>query len=61
VRAALDALPERDREVLVLRFLEDLPTAEAAAVLGVGEGALKMRVVRALQRLRELLGGEDLL
>jgi RNA polymerase sigma-70 factor (ECF subfamily) len=61
VRAALDALPARDREVLVLRFLEDLPTAEAAAVLGIGEGALKMRVVRALQRLRELLGGEDLL
>jgi len=59
VRAALAALPERDREVLILRFLEDLSTAEAAAVLGVGEGAVKMRLMRALQRLRDLLGEED--
>jgi RNA polymerase sigma-70 factor (ECF subfamily) len=60
VRAALEKLPERDREVLVLRFLEDLSTAEAAAVLGVGEGAVKMRVMRALQRLRDLLDEGDL-
>jgi RNA polymerase sigma-70 factor, ECF subfamily len=59
VRAALDQLPERDREVLVLRFLEELSTADTAAVLGVGEGAVKMRVVRALGRLRDLLGEED--
>jgi RNA polymerase sigma-70 factor (ECF subfamily) len=59
VRAALAALPERDREVLVLRFLEDLSTADAAAVLGVGEGAVKMRLMRALQRLRDVLGEED--
>ena len=56
VRAAVDRLPDRDREVLVLRFLEDLSTAETAAVLEVGEGAVKMRVVRALGRLRDLLG-----
>jgi len=56
VRAAVDRLPARDREVLVLRFLEDLSTAETAAVLDVGEGAVKMRVVRALGRLRDLLG-----
>jgi RNA polymerase sigma-70 factor (ECF subfamily) len=60
VRAALEALPDRDREVLVLRYLEDLSTAEAASVLGIGEGAVKMRVVRALQRLREVLEVEDL-
>src|SRR5947209_4110252 len=60
VRAALEALPERDREVLVLRYLEDLSTADTAAVLGVGEGAVKMRLVRALQRLRDHLDEEDL-
>jgi RNA polymerase sigma-70 factor (ECF subfamily) len=58
VRAALDRLPLRDREVLVLRFLEDLSTADTAAVLEIGEGAVKMRVVRALDRLRDLLGEE---
>ena len=60
VRSALAALPDRDREVLVLRYLEDLSTADAAAVLGVGEGAVKMRLVRALQRLRDHLDEEDL-
>ena len=60
VRAALESLPERHREVLVLRYLEDLSTEDAASVLGVGAGAVKMRLVRALQRLREQLDEEDL-
>jgi RNA polymerase sigma-70 factor (ECF subfamily) len=59
VRAALESLPERDREVLVLRYLEDLSTPDTAAVLGVGEGAVKMRLLRALQRLRDRLDEED--
>jgi RNA polymerase sigma-70 factor (ECF subfamily) len=57
VRRALGRLPDRDREVLVLRYLEQLSTAEAVAVLGIGEGAVKLRLLRALQRLRELLEG----
>ena len=57
---ALLALPPRRRAVLVLRYLEDLPTAEAAAVLGISEGAAKVRLLRALQRLRDLLDKESL-
>jgi RNA polymerase sigma-70 factor (ECF subfamily) len=59
VRAALGRLSEDDREVLVLRYLEDLTTRETAAVLSLSEPAVKMRQLRALERLRELLG-EDL-
>ena len=55
VRAALDELPARDREILVLRFLEQLATAEAAAVLGIGGAAVSSRLVRALARLQGLL------
>src|SRR5262245_50183432 len=55
VRVALDKLPDRDREVLVLRHMEELSTAETAAVLGVSEGAVKLRLLRAVQRLRDLL------
>jgi RNA polymerase sigma-70 factor (ECF subfamily) len=55
VRAALGRLPERDREVLVLRHLEDLSTADTAAVLGMTEGAVKVRLLRAVQRFRDLL------
>jgi RNA polymerase sigma-70 factor (ECF subfamily) len=56
VRQALARLGENDREVLVLRYLEDLSPREIAAVLGVTEPAVKMRQLRALQRLREQLG-----
>jgi RNA polymerase sigma-70 factor (ECF subfamily) len=55
VRAALDRLSERDREVLVLRHLEQLSTKESAAVLGISEGSFKTRHLRALVRLRALL------
>jgi RNA polymerase sigma-70 factor (ECF subfamily) len=55
VRQALGRLTERDREVLVLRYLEQLSPAEAADVLGIKEGALKTRQTRALVRLGELL------
>jgi len=60
VRAALAALPEPDREVLVLRILEALPTREAAAVLGISEVAVRSRQVRALDRLKALLGPDFL-
>jgi RNA polymerase sigma-70 factor (ECF subfamily) len=59
VQAALAQLPPRDREVLVLRHLEQLSTQETAAVLGISPGAVKTRHLRAVERLRGLLG-EDL-
>jgi RNA polymerase sigma-70 factor (ECF subfamily) len=58
LRAAMDQLAERDRDVLVLRHLEQLSTREAAAVLRISEGAVKVRLLRALQRLRDQLGEE---
>jgi len=64
VRALLDELAPGDREVLVLRFLERLSTAEAAAVLEISAGAVRLRLMRALDRLRHNLGdnslGEDM-
>lgn len=58
VRAALEELPPRDREVLAMRHLEQLSVREIAAALGVSEGAVKVRHVRALERLRQRLGEE---
>jgi RNA polymerase sigma-70 factor (ECF subfamily) len=57
VQAALARLGERDREILVLRYLEGMTTQEVAATLGISEGAVKMRHLRALDGLRRLLGG----
>jgi RNA polymerase sigma-70 factor (ECF subfamily) len=56
VQGALAQLAPRDREVLVLRHLEQLSTNETAAVLGIKPGAVKTRHLRALERLRDLLG-----
>jgi len=58
VRAALTLLGENDRELLALRHLEQLSVREIAAVLGISEGAVKVRQVRALKRLRDLLAGD---
>jgi RNA polymerase sigma-70 factor (ECF subfamily) len=58
VRAALDRLAEADREVLLLRYLEQLPAHEVAGVLAISEAAAKKRALRALQRLRDLLRDE---
>lgn len=58
VRLALAALPERDREVLVLRHLEQLSVAQSAEVLGVSEGAVKVRHLRALERIRAIMDDE---
>jgi len=52
----LGRLPDGDRELLVMRHLEHLSVRDIAAVLGISEGAVKVRQVRALARLRGLLG-----
>lgn len=59
VRGALSALSPHDREVLVLRYLEGLTTAETASVLRLSEGAVKSRHMRAIVRLRALLDDFD--
>jgi RNA polymerase sigma-70 factor (ECF subfamily) len=59
VRGALLRLADADREALALRYLEEMTAAEVAAVLGVSEAAAKKRVLRALDRLREVLGGAE--
>jgi RNA polymerase sigma-70 factor, ECF subfamily len=58
VRRVLAQLDPEDREVLVLRFLEQLSTQDAAAVLGVSVNAAKSRQRRALERFSRLYEAE---
>jgi RNA polymerase sigma-70 factor, ECF subfamily len=54
--AALDQLDEQDREVILLRHVEHLEPGEVAKALGLAPAAAGMRYLRALRRLKTLLG-----
>ncbi|MGR6913264.1 SigE family RNA polymerase sigma factor [[Actinomadura] parvosata] len=50
--AELQELPRKQRAVLVLRYYEDLPDQEIAAILGVSRGTVRSQAARALDKLR---------
>jgi RNA polymerase sigma-70 factor (ECF subfamily) len=53
---AFRTLPDRQREVFVLRHLEDWSGPEIAAALGLSPGTVKRHLFRAVHRLRLVLG-----
>jgi RNA polymerase sigma-70 factor (ECF subfamily) len=59
LRAALEQLDEMDREVLVLRHLEELSNNEVAQILGIDKYAASKRYLRALERLRGAMPDGD--
>ena len=54
--SALDQLDEDDREVILMRHQEQLGNSEVAEVLGLSQPAAGMRYLRAIRRLRGVLG-----
>ena len=55
VRKALEALPEKYREVVALRYLQNLDGKAMAKLLGEPEGTIRNRLFRALEKLRHAL------
>ncbi len=53
---ALSGLGHKLREVVVLRYFEDLSSPEIASILGIPEGTVRFRLMIARQRLRPILG-----
>jgi RNA polymerase sigma factor (sigma-70 family) len=51
----LAGLPARQRAVVVLRYLEDLPVAQVALLLGMAEGTVKSQAARGVEALRRVL------
>ena len=60
VLAAVRALPPRQRAALVLRYYEDLPNGEVAAVLGCSPATVRSQLTRALAALRQVSSLADL-
>jgi RNA polymerase sigma-70 factor (ECF subfamily) len=60
VARALAALPRREREVAVLRYLLGFDTKETATMLSIGEGTVKSSLARARTNLADALRIRDL-
>lgn len=59
VAAAVQALPRRQRECVVLRFYSDCAVAEIAETLGISDGSVKQHLHRAMAALGETLHEGD--
>jgi RNA polymerase sigma-70 factor (ECF subfamily) len=56
---ALQRLPDRQRAVFVLFYLDDQPTARIAELLGMAPATVSVHLHRARRKLRDLLGDDD--
>ena len=59
VHLSLPLLTERQRQVVVLRFLQDFDVSTVARILGRSEGSVKSLQCRALQSLRRSVGAQE--
>jgi RNA polymerase sigma factor (sigma-70 family) len=57
--AALQRLPRRRREVLILRYYLDLDYAEIADAMGITQVTVRTTLARAISALAQLLGNEE--
>jgi RNA polymerase sigma-70 factor (ECF subfamily) len=53
---AIDCLPENQKQVIILKFIEGLDNREISKIIGKSEGAVRITQMRALTKLREKFG-----
>jgi len=56
VLAAINKLPDRQRETVMLRYYEDMTVADTASAMDVSPGAVKSHTARAIAKLEGVLG-----
>ncbi|TFG83279.1 MAG: sigma-70 family RNA polymerase sigma factor [Spirochaetales bacterium] len=59
VRAAMSGLPEEDRRLAVLRFYEELTSAQIGRICGMPSGTVRWRLGLIKRRLASMIGGEN--
>jgi RNA polymerase sigma-70 factor (ECF subfamily) len=57
IHRLIDALPEELRQPLALSTIDELNSREIAAILGLPEGTVRTRLMRARQMLKQKLAG----
>ncbi len=60
VRAAVEELPPRQREVVTLRIIEGMSTRETAEIMGCAQGTVKASLSQAIGKLRDRLVAEGM-
>lgn len=55
IKHALAELEEKERQIIILRYFEDLSHNEIARIIGIKEGALRVRTVRILKKMKTLV------
>ena len=57
---ALAKLPEEQRKQLRMRYVENLASKDIAARLGKSDGSVRVMLTRALSKLQQILGPDDI-
>lgn len=60
IMRSLDQLEERDKNIIIWKFIEDLPYTEIAKLAKESPGIISVRIYRALKRLKKILHTEDI-
>ena len=55
VKNALGKLNDIDKQIIILRYFEELSHSESAKILHMKEGALRVRTIRLLKKLKEII------
>jgi len=55
VKIAMSKLSDKDRQLIILRYFEELSHAEVSKILGIKEGNLRVRTIRLLKKLKNLI------
>lgn len=55
VKKAISRLEESERQIIILRYFEDMDTKEIANILGINDGAVRVRLHRTMEKLRKIV------
>lgn len=55
LKGALSKLPEKDRQIVILRYFEEMSFEEISKVVKIREGALRVRIHRILEKLKTII------
>jgi RNA polymerase sigma-70 factor (ECF subfamily) len=56
LKGAIEKLNQKDKQIIVLHYFEELPGADIAKIIGIRKGALRVRTHRIIKKLQEIMG-----